>query len=45
MIRREALSQLIADERAGREDRSKQIWQLLTLELWYRNAQAMGVGT
>ena len=24
------------EEHAGREDRSKQIWQLLTLELWYR---------
>ena len=44
MIRREALMQLIGDELAGREDRSKQIWQLLTLEQWYRNAQSMGVG-
>ena len=43
MIRRDALLQLIADEQAGREDRSKQIWQLLTMELWYRNAQSMGV--
>ena len=43
MIRRDALTQLIADDQAGREDRSKQIWQLLTLELWYRNAQAKGV--
>jgi asparagine synthase (glutamine-hydrolysing) len=45
MLRRDALSQLIADEQAGREDRSKQIWQLLTLELWYRHAQSMGVAT
>ncbi len=43
MVRREPLLQLIADEQAGREDRSKQIWQLLTLELWYRHAQSMGV--
>jgi asparagine synthase (glutamine-hydrolysing) len=43
MIRSEALSRLIQDDQAGREDRSKQIWQLLTLELWYRNAQSMGV--
>jgi asparagine synthase (glutamine-hydrolysing) len=43
MIRRDALSRLIQDEQAGREDRSKQIWQLLTLELWYRHAQSMGV--
>jgi asparagine synthase (glutamine-hydrolysing) len=43
IIRGEALAGLISDEAAGREDRSKQIWQLLTLELWYRNAQSMGV--
>ena len=43
MIRRDALVRLIADEQAGREDRSKQIWQLLTLELWYRNVQSLGV--
>ncbi|HKR68610.1 MAG TPA: asparagine synthase (glutamine-hydrolyzing) [Streptosporangiaceae bacterium] len=43
MIGREALLQLISDEQAGREDRSKQIWQLLTLELWYRNVQSLGV--
>ena len=43
MIRRDALAQLISDDQAGRQDRSKQIWQLLTLELWYRNAQAQGV--
>ncbi len=44
VIRRDALSGLIEDDLAGREDRSKQIWQLLTLELWYRHAQSMGVG-
>ena len=43
MIRRDALLRLIQDEDAGREDRSKQIWQLLTLELWYRNARSKGV--
>jgi asparagine synthase (glutamine-hydrolysing) len=43
MIRRDGLSRLIADDQAGREDRSKQIWQLLSLELWYRNAQSKGV--
>jgi asparagine synthase (glutamine-hydrolysing) len=43
MIRKDALMQLIGDDQAGREDRSKQIWQLLTLEQWYRNAQSMGV--
>jgi len=43
MIRRDAVLRLIQDEQAGREDRSRQIWQLLTMELWYRHAQAMGV--
>ena len=43
MIRPDALRRLIADEQAGREDRAKQIWQLLTLETWYRNMRSMGV--
>jgi asparagine synthase (glutamine-hydrolysing) len=43
MIRGDAVRHLIEDERAGREDRAKQIWQLLTLELWYRHMQSMGV--
>ncbi len=43
MIRRPALHEMIAADLAGREDRSKQIWQLLTLELWYRHAQSLGV--
>jgi asparagine synthase (glutamine-hydrolysing) len=38
-----ALQRLVDEERSGREDRSKQIWQLLTLELWYRNARDAGV--
>ena len=43
VIRAEALQRLIRDEQAGREDYAKQIWQLLTLELWYRNVRSMGV--
>ena len=43
MIRRAALQRLIVDEQAGREDRSKQIWQLVALEMWYRHARSMGV--
>jgi asparagine synthase (glutamine-hydrolysing) len=43
MIRRDVLTRLIAEEQAGHQDRSKQIWQLLTLELWYRHALSMGV--
>jgi len=45
LLRREPLVRLIADQRSGRRDQSKQIWQLLTLELWYRNACAAGVGS
>jgi asparagine synthase (glutamine-hydrolysing) len=43
MIRPDALRRLIDDDQAGREDRSKQIWQLLSLELWYRNVRSQGV--
>jgi asparagine synthase (glutamine-hydrolysing) len=43
MLRRQALLRLIADEQTGREDNAKQIWQLLSMELWYRNARSMGV--
>ena len=43
MIRAGALDRLIQDERAGREDNAKQMWQLLTMELWYRNVRSMGV--
>jgi asparagine synthase (glutamine-hydrolysing) len=42
-LQKESLATLIADDRSGREDRSKQIWQLLTLELWYRDMRAAGV--
>jgi asparagine synthase (glutamine-hydrolysing) len=45
LLRREPIVRLIADQRSGRRDQSKQIWQLLTLELWYRNACAAGVGS
>jgi asparagine synthase (glutamine-hydrolysing) len=42
-LRREELLRMVGDQRTGRRDVSKQLWQLLTLELWYRNAQASGV--
>jgi asparagine synthase (glutamine-hydrolysing) len=44
-LRRPALKQLVDDERTGREDRSKQIWQLLTLETWCRHMRSLGVTT
>jgi asparagine synthase (glutamine-hydrolysing) len=45
VIRGDAVRKLIADEQAGREDYAKQIWQLLSLELWYRHVRSMGVAT
>jgi asparagine synthase (glutamine-hydrolysing) len=39
-----ALRRLVADQRSGRRDQSKQLWQLLSMELWYRNALDAGVG-
>lgn len=37
------LQQMVDDQRAGRRDDAKQVWQLLSLELWFRNARAAGV--
>jgi asparagine synthase (glutamine-hydrolysing) len=44
VLQREGVSRLVADDRSGREDRAKQIWQLLSLELWYRRMTESGVG-
>jgi asparagine synthase (glutamine-hydrolysing) len=43
MLRRDQVRRLITDEQAGREDYAKQIWQLLSMELWYRQVRAAGV--
>jgi asparagine synthase (glutamine-hydrolysing) len=43
MLRKHALQRLIADDQTGRQDNAKQIWQLLSMELWYRNARSLGV--
>jgi asparagine synthase (glutamine-hydrolysing) len=43
MLRKQVLQRLIADEQGGRQDNAKQIWQLLSMELWYRNVRSMGV--
>lgn len=43
-LRPDPLRRIVADQRSGRRDESKQIWQLLSLELWYRNARTAGVG-
>lgn len=43
-LQREALQRLVAEDAAGRQDRSKHLWHVLTLEYWYRGAGAVGVG-
>jgi asparagine synthase (glutamine-hydrolysing) len=42
-LRGPALQRIVDDQRSGRRDEAKQVWQLLSLELWYRNATAAGV--
>jgi asparagine synthase (glutamine-hydrolysing) len=42
-LRQPALRQMVTDQRGGRSDQSKQLWQLLSMELWYRAALAAGV--
>jgi len=43
LLQRAAVERLIDEERTGREDRAKQIWQLLSLELWYEQTRTAGV--
>ncbi len=43
VLRRAPLERLVAQDRSGQQDRSKQIWQLLTAEVWCRQARAGGV--
>jgi asparagine synthase (glutamine-hydrolysing) len=42
-LRLPSLRRMVADQRSGRRDQSKQLWQLLSMELWYRNVTAAGV--
>jgi asparagine synthase (glutamine-hydrolysing) len=42
-LRRPPLRQMVTDQRSGRRDQSKQLWQLLSMELWYRGALTAGV--
>ncbi len=44
LIQGPPVSALVEGERSGREDRSKQTWQLLTHEFWYRQTRRAGVG-
>ena len=42
-LRQPPLRQMVSDQRNGRQDQSKQLWQLLSMELWYSGALAAGV--
>ncbi|HEX6516517.1 MAG TPA: asparagine synthase (glutamine-hydrolyzing) [Nocardioidaceae bacterium] len=42
-LREAPLRRLVTEQRSGRRDYAKQVWQLLSLELWYRNVRAAGV--
>ena len=43
--RAEPLLRMVAEQRRGKRDWSKQLWELLTLETWYRNIRRAGVGS
>ncbi|PID96380.1 MAG: asparagine synthase (glutamine-hydrolyzing) [Actinomycetales bacterium] len=43
ILQAEPLATLVAEQRSGRSDQSKQIWQLLTLEVWCRHMLDAGV--
>ncbi len=43
VLRPAVLARLVADQRSGRRDVAKQLWQLLSMELWYRGVRAAGV--
>lgn len=42
-LQRGSVQQMVTEQRTGRSDQSKQLWQLLSMELWYRGARAEGV--
>jgi asparagine synthase (glutamine-hydrolysing) len=42
-LRLQPLRRMVDDQRSGRRDLSKQLWQLLSMEQWYRNVTAAGV--
>ncbi|MDQ1288783.1 MAG: hypothetical protein QG622_2349 [Actinomycetota bacterium] len=42
-LRAEPLRRMVTDHRAGRSDQSKQLWQLLSMELWYAGVTDAGV--
>src|SRR5262245_41555237 len=44
-LRPQPLRRMVADQRSGRRDQSKQLWQLLSMELWFRSVMASGVAS
>ena len=42
-LRADGVRTMVADQRAGRRDESKQLWQLLSMELWLREVRSAGV--
>ena len=42
-LRLPSLRHMVSDQRSGRQDQSKQLWQLLSMEMWYRSVLAAGV--
>jgi len=44
-VQKEPLLRLVDEHRRGRSDHAKQVWQLLTLEFWYRHAREAGVAS
>jgi asparagine synthase (glutamine-hydrolysing) len=42
-LRADAVRTMVADQRSGRRDESKQLWQLLSMELWLREVCSAGV--
>ncbi|GAB3008738.1 asparagine synthase (glutamine-hydrolyzing) [Amycolatopsis acidiphila] len=41
-LRQDALQRLVDEDASGRQDRSKHLWHILTLEYWYRSATSQG---
>ena len=44
-IQKQPLLRMVEEQRGGKRDWSKQLWELLTLETWYRNVRSAGVGS
>jgi asparagine synthase (glutamine-hydrolysing) len=44
-VQQEPLLRMVREQRGGKRDWSKQLWELLTLETWYRNVRSAGVAS